>query len=371
MKSDNAIFCRCLRKQKKLIVEIIKEYHKHNITLAIGDGANDLEMLSTARIGSGITKSQDQQVNLVSDYYFGEFRHIIPLLFIFGREWYRKNSSIILFNFYKNILVVMPNFWFGIFTFYTPLLLYDNLMYVLYDVIFTLFPIIFYGIWDRSFSNQKLLFSPLLYQTGIDDFYFNKKEFFTKFVAALVDSFIITISALALFDYSTYKNGYFFGFWNFGNMCYFASVALANLKVVSVSSSYSFFSVLMNSTGTLAFFLLWIFQNQLKSNTLFETFDEIIGSSQFYIFIVFIFGLLFIEHIYLIYDFEKNHRKYIPDFEVSYDANVQLSQIEANKIDLAFSGISDHQKDKLYENFESFSSSNSEKDKLEESQKFK
>lgn len=48
-----------------------------------------------------------------SDYAIGEFKILKRLLLFHGRECYRRNSIVILFNFYKNVMYLMPLLFFG------------------------------------------------------------------------------------------------------------------------------------------------------------------------------------------------------------------------------------------------------------------
>lgn len=77
-------------------------------TLAIGDGANDVNMITSAHVGVGIKGLEGQQAARAADYSMGEFKLLRRLLLNHGRECYRRNSRLVCFNFYKNILVVLP-----------------------------------------------------------------------------------------------------------------------------------------------------------------------------------------------------------------------------------------------------------------------
>ena len=48
------IACRTSPKQKAEIVELVREKHPRKTTLAIGDGANDVNMILAAHVGVGI-----------------------------------------------------------------------------------------------------------------------------------------------------------------------------------------------------------------------------------------------------------------------------------------------------------------------------
>lgn len=57
-------------------------------TLAVGDGANDVNMIVQANVGVGIKGVEGQQAAQVSDYAIGEFKLLRNLLFGLGREYY-------------------------------------------------------------------------------------------------------------------------------------------------------------------------------------------------------------------------------------------------------------------------------------------
>lgn len=82
-----------------------------SVTLAIGDGANDVNMISAAHVGVGIIGVEGQQAARASDYAIGEFKILKRLLLNHGREFYRRNSSLICYNFFKNMILVLPQLW--------------------------------------------------------------------------------------------------------------------------------------------------------------------------------------------------------------------------------------------------------------------
>ena len=52
--------CRVSPKQKAEVVNMIKNRHPTKTTLAIGDGANDVNMITAAHIGVGISGLEGQ-----------------------------------------------------------------------------------------------------------------------------------------------------------------------------------------------------------------------------------------------------------------------------------------------------------------------
>lgn len=86
---------------------MVKRKFPDKISLAIGDGANDVPMLMEAHIGVGIAGREGMQAARASDYAIGKFKFLKNLLFVHGREAYRRNCDIVSYNFYKNLLYVL------------------------------------------------------------------------------------------------------------------------------------------------------------------------------------------------------------------------------------------------------------------------
>lgn len=58
------------------------------MTLAIGDGANDVAMIQEANIGAGLYGLEGSQAAMSADYAFGQFRFLTRLLLVHGRWSY-------------------------------------------------------------------------------------------------------------------------------------------------------------------------------------------------------------------------------------------------------------------------------------------
>ena len=81
------ICCRVTPLQKALVVELIKK-HKKAVTLAVGDGANDVAMIKAADIGVGISGQEGMQAVLAADFSVAQFRFLERLLLVHGRWSY-------------------------------------------------------------------------------------------------------------------------------------------------------------------------------------------------------------------------------------------------------------------------------------------
>lgn len=63
--------CRVSPKQKADIVQVMREKFPNKTTLSIGDGANDVNMITTAHVGVGITGLEGQQAARSADFVIG------------------------------------------------------------------------------------------------------------------------------------------------------------------------------------------------------------------------------------------------------------------------------------------------------------
>jgi phospholipid-transporting ATPase len=54
------------------------------------------------------------------------------------------------------VLLVMPFFWFGIFSAFSGQIIYNNWMYQVFNVIFAAFPIMVYAIFDKELDYYEL-----------------------------------------------------------------------------------------------------------------------------------------------------------------------------------------------------------------------
>ena len=102
------IGCRFSPAQKSHMVLMVKRLVKPSpITLAIGDGANDVAMIQAAEVGIGIAGREGMQAVMASDFYFSQFRFLQRLLFLHGHWNYVRVSRMVLYCFYKNTMFMI------------------------------------------------------------------------------------------------------------------------------------------------------------------------------------------------------------------------------------------------------------------------
>lgn len=153
----------------------MRDKFPEKVTLSIGDGANDVNMITTAHVGVGISGLEGQQAARSADYVIGQFRFLKPLLFFHGREAYRRNALLVCYSFYKNIVMILPNFWLGIYSLYSGVFIYEKFVYQMYNIVFTAVPIGWFALLDFQYPKQVFLSDPSKYQLGL-----RKESFGTK-----------------------------------------------------------------------------------------------------------------------------------------------------------------------------------------------
>jgi phospholipid-transporting ATPase len=151
LKVEVVLACRVSPKQKSEIVTMVKDALPDKTTLSIGDGANDVPMIMAACVGIGIAGKEGLAAARASDFSISQFRFLKPLLFVHGRECYRKNANVVCYSFYKSMLYVIAQLWFGFMSVFSGMTLYEPFIYQMFNFNFTGVSIMWYAIFDSAF----------------------------------------------------------------------------------------------------------------------------------------------------------------------------------------------------------------------------
>ncbi|KAM3684971.1 hypothetical protein ACB098_11G086500 [Castanea mollissima] len=189
-KCSVVLCCRVAPLQKAGIVALVKK-RTADMTLAIGDGANDVSMIQMADVGIGISGQEGRQAVMASDFAMGQFRFLVPLLLVHGHWNYQRMGYMILYNFYRNAVMVFVLFWFVLFTAFTLTTAINEWSSMLYSIIYTSVPTIVVGILDKDLSRKTLLKYPQLYGAGQRHECYNTKLFWLTMVDTIWQSVAI------------------------------------------------------------------------------------------------------------------------------------------------------------------------------------
>ncbi|KAM9820089.1 phospholipid-transporting ATPase IC [Neosynchiropus ocellatus] len=187
---EAVICCRVTPKQKANVVSLVKKYKKA-VTLSIGDGANDVNMIKTADIGVGISGQEGMQAVMSSDYAFAQFRYLQRLLLVHGRWSYIRMCKFLRFFFFKNFAFTLVHFWYSFFSGYSSQVAYEDWFITLYNLCYSSLPVLLVGLLDQDVNDKLSLKFPKLYLPGQQGVLFNYKNFFISLFHGIFVSLIL------------------------------------------------------------------------------------------------------------------------------------------------------------------------------------
>jgi len=237
--------------------------------------------------GIGIRGKEGTQAERASNYAVPEFRYLSRLMFDFGRECYRRNSELVLYNFYKNMLLVLPQWWYGILNGFSGVALYDPWLYQLYNTCFTSLPIVIYAIEDREHSYEELMKNPFRYFTqGIAKRLFNYTTFLQSFMKGALDAGLIMLLSFYCLENLplSSSSGHLYYFYTTGMVSFGISVLISNLRILSFSHSVSYFQSLIVA-GSYVFYMICyaLYDKAVKTSDVRNTFGIQYSSKVFYL----------------------------------------------------------------------------------------
>lgn len=254
--AKTVVACRVIPSQKAAIVRLIHEGCDNPMTLAIGDGANDVAMIQEARLGVGISGNEGMQAVRNSDYSFAQFRYLQKLLLVHGHWNYRRVSVLILYSFYKNICNVLTLFFYGFHNGFTGTTLYESYLGSGWNVGWTLFPILLFGAFDQDLKSSTILSHPSIYIGGQRGNEFNAFLMCLWLFRALLHAFLVYFLCYGVFlDTISSSDGKEIGLFAMGTMTNFCTVLVVTYEVGLATKYWTKWNVL----GVVGSLLFWFF----------------------------------------------------------------------------------------------------------------
>ncbi|XP_069753203.1 phospholipid-transporting ATPase IF isoform X3 [Narcine bancroftii] len=246
--------CRMAPLQKAKVVRLLKTLPAKPITLAIGDGANDVSMILEANIGIGIMGKEGRQAVRNSDYAIARFCFLTKLMFVHGHFYYIRISHLVQYFFYKNVCFITPQFLYQFFCKFSqqdekechaekvlfPTILeynetlYDGAYLTLYNICFTSLPILMYSLFEQDVHPRILRSKPALYKEISKNEVLSLKRFLYWTLLGFCHAFIFFFGAYLLRggeDASMMGNAQMFGNWAFGFLVFTIMFITVTLKL--------------------------------------------------------------------------------------------------------------------------------------------
>ena len=241
------IASRMSPRQKASIVSLVKR-SLGVVTLAVGDGANDVSMIRAAHVGVGLRGKEGMQAANSADFAVSKFRHLTQLLLVHGTLSYKRNSNLIAYFFYKNILIAVQQVFFLFFSGYSSEEVFDGWLLNTFNLCWTALPILLFSVFDRPANLDELITFPQLYLRGLRRKDFNFKRFWLMYLEAVVHG-----SILWLMTWHTLHDT-LDSYWACSVATYTTVVIVANTKMAMITTTWYWFNILVLSLTLLCYF---------------------------------------------------------------------------------------------------------------------
>nr|CAG4651584.1 EOG090X00X3 [Triops cancriformis] len=259
----SVVCCRVSPSQKAEVVELVTR-GTQAVTLAIGDGANDVAMIQKAHVGVGISGVEGLQAACASDYSIAQFRFLTRLLFVHGAWNYSRMCKLVLYSFYKNICLYVMELWFAIYSGWSGQILFERWTIGFYNVLFTAAPPLAMGLFDRSYSAETSMTYPALYKTSQSGKQFSVKVFWLWIVKALIHSVLLFWLPLEAFKMDVlWSNGRDGGYLVLGNAVYTYVVVTVCLKAALETHAFTWLTWLAIGGSVATWFVFFIIYSNL------------------------------------------------------------------------------------------------------------
>eukprot|EP00794_Sanderia_malayensis_P006961 gene6961-7746_t len=319
------ICCRVSPLQKSQVVTLVKQNVESAITLAIGDGANDVSMIQAAHVGVGISGQEGLQAASASDYAIAQFRFLNKLLLVHGALSYQRLAKLILYSFYKNICLYVIELWFAFDNGFSGQILFDKWCIGLYNVLFTALPPLAIGLFDRTCSIKARLHCPRLYKNSQNADLFNSKVFWIWIGTAIYHSILLYyLPKLSFRQDVAFSDGTVVGQWFFGCIVYTCVVIAVCLKAALEIHAWTWLSHVAIWGSILSWFLFLVIYCTpflaIKIAPNMYALDTMLYScSLFWLNLIAIPVItLFVDFLYHVCQrtFFKNSRQYVQELEL-------------------------------------------------------
>uniref|UniRef100_A0A7S3NH53 Phospholipid-transporting ATPase n=1 Tax=Aureoumbra lagunensis TaxID=44058 RepID=A0A7S3NH53_9STRA len=244
------VACRVSPAQKRLLVQLVKDAPKRQdsswsferpITLAIGDGANDVGMIQEAQIGVGISGKEGRQAVNNADFAIAQFRFLKPLLLYHGRRNYRRLSKVIIYSFEKNIVLTFVLFYFQSDCAWSGTSFYESWVYSGYNFFLGLLPFCM-GFFDVDIRDVTVDRYPRLYAAGLYRMDLNVTNMVYGTIESILASLLIYYLCRDAFDragFAWQQHGKVSDVWVFGTTVFVSMVCAMAARAILIVNSWN------------------------------------------------------------------------------------------------------------------------------------
>ncbi|RLL94188.1 hypothetical protein CFD26_103788 [Aspergillus turcosus] len=253
--TGSVICCRASPAQKAGIVNTIGACVPGALTLAIGDGANDIAMIQAAHVGIGISGREGLQAARVADYSIAQFRFLQRLLLVHGRWNYVRTAKFVLMTFWKEMFFYMMQALYQRYNGYTGTSLYESWSLTVLNTLFTSLCVIIMGMFEQDLSADTLLAVPELYTYGQSNAGLNLRKYLAWMICATAEGMVVWFFSWAA--YGVFGNPTDQGLFAFGDLVFSLGIVWTNWKLFIIETHYKTVIVLSSFSITVVGWWAW------------------------------------------------------------------------------------------------------------------
>ena len=277
------ICCRVSPLQKAQVVDMVKR-NKKVVTLAIGDGANDVSMIQSAHVGVGISGEEGLQAALSADYAIAQFRYLKRLLLVHGRWSYSRNANMLLNFNLKSIAFPMVVFWFQTVCGFSSAVQFEFTYMLLYNQLFTAAPVAIMAGFDRDLSAKTIMKFPEIYNVdGIKQRLYTTKLYFQYLLESIWHSVVVfAVAELAIGEDIVDPTGRPTSLYYAGTIMCMSVIFIVNMSPTLDSHTFTWVQHVFY-WGSCALIFLYVFVfSSVHGSVLSDLFMELFGQHTFW-----------------------------------------------------------------------------------------
>lgn len=286
------IICRASPAQKAEVVRMVRSKvtvsgsTSQPVTLAIGDGANDVPMIQEAQVGVGVYGQEGRQAVMTADFAIGQFKHLKRLLLLHGRWNYARAASVTILTFWRNAVQEMLMCAYTFYSGFSGTALFDDLIRITFTPICTI-PLLAIGIFDRDIRETDALKESRAswYEAGRTGWLLGPKVLAAAMLHACIHSCIIW-----LVYFNTLQNARDNGdsdYWSTDMTVYTMLVLGVFYRTAHLMTAWNLYSMLLFVVGLICFFVFLSFYSTkaltMQGKFMYWVFFSELGNSMFYI----------------------------------------------------------------------------------------
>jgi len=254
--SNACVCCRLSPAQKRRLVEVVRSCSPTTITLAIGDGANDVPMLQGAHLGIGIRGKEGAQAVMASDIAISQFRFLVPLLLCHGRRAYRRMATYLCYYLYKNVALAWGDIIWAHQNDFQGYTAYPSWLSSTFNSLFTAWPLLFVIGMDEDIPDWLANMNPEVYLEGPQRAWFNYTVFGVWMLTAAYHGSLAWTIPMVAFGTDQYGT---VDFWRTSVVAFTVVIFIISLKLFMHSFSRLKLSTLLPISASVALYMACLF----------------------------------------------------------------------------------------------------------------